>query len=80
MIRRPLAAIVISACIAACGPSTDEVTPAISGVVTSPELVTQQPATTTTLVATAVERSPEPAAILALFLWMLLYSPGFPLI
>ena len=62
MIRRPLAAIVISACIAACGPSTDEVTPAISGVVTSPELVTQQPATTTTLVATAVERSPEPAA------------------
>jgi len=25
-------------------------------------------------------RSPEPAAILARFLWMFLYNPGFPLI
>ena len=62
MIRHPLAALVILACFAACGPPADEVTPAISGVVTSLEVATPPPETTTTLRTTADERSPEPSA------------------
>ncbi len=62
MIRHPLAVIVLSACVAACGPSTNESAPAISGVVTTPEVTPPQPITTTTLLTTAGERSPEPSA------------------
>ncbi len=62
MIRHPLAVIVLSACVAGCGPSTNESAPAISGVVTTPQVTPPQPIPTTTLLTTAGERSPEPSA------------------